>query len=120
MPRRQDETGDSAPSTRTGKLRYTLASLLMAATVITVSPRESLARLELLVRTRLDRDGVAVLAGNKADRRQRQQLRRIRARLAADPELDVYFGDRPDGTSQVTVFRAGKHDAGWWGEPVIG
>jgi hypothetical protein len=88
----------------------------MAGTVITVSPRVSLSDLERLARARLDRDGVAVFAAVTADGRQRHHLLRLRARLVADPALEVYGGTgRPDGTTGLTVFAAGGPRPGWFG-----
>jgi hypothetical protein len=72
--------------------------------VVTISPRIPAAELERRARARIERDGVAVYAAVTADKRQRAHLLRLRARLVADPGLDVYGGTgRPDGTTWLTV-----------------
>lgn len=80
----------------------------MAGSVVTISPRIPLAELERRLRARLARDGVAVLAAASADDRQRRYLRKLRARLAGDPGLSVFYGDRLDGATWLTVCRAGE------------
>jgi len=53
-----------------------------------------------------------VFAAVTADGRQRRHLLRLRARLVADPGLDVYGGTgRPDGTTWLTVCPAGGRPA---------
>ena len=90
----------------------------MAGSVITVSSRIPLAELERRVRERVARDGVAPLAAVSA--RQRGHLVQLRAKLVADPRLDVYGGTvRPDGTTWLIVCPAGGRP-GWWGEPRTG
>jgi hypothetical protein len=86
----------------------------VAGMVITVSPRVRVADLERMARSRVARDGVAELAAVTADARQRRQLRRVGLRLAADPGLDVFFGDRSDGATYLTAFPAGLQRAIWW------
>jgi len=75
------------------------------------------AELERMARSHLARDGVAQFAAAAADGRQVAHLRRLRARLAADPELEVFFGDRPDGAVYLTVYPAGARRAAVWGVP---
>jgi hypothetical protein len=88
----------------------------MPGTVITISPRVPVAKLEQIARGRVRRDGVAVFAAVTADGRQRSHLLRLRARLVADPALEVYGGTgRPDGITNLTVFAAGGPRPGWFG-----
>jgi hypothetical protein len=87
----------------------------MAATVITLSPRIPVAEIERRTRALVARDGVAELAADSADARQVAQLRRVARRMAADPGLECYLADRTDSATYLTVFMAGKRDAGWWG-----
>jgi hypothetical protein len=90
----------------------------MPGTVITISPLIPVAKLEKIACGRVQRDGVAVFAAVTADGRQRSHLKRLGARLADDPALEVYgLTGRPDGTTWLTVFAAGKRDAGWFGGP---
>ncbi len=80
--------------------------------VVTISPRVPVDELERRTRARIARDGVAVFAAVTADGRQRRHLLRLRARLVADPGLDVYGGTgRPDGTTWLTVCPAGGRPA---------
>jgi hypothetical protein len=80
--------------------------------VVTISPRVPVAELERRARARIGRDGVAVFTAVTADGRQRRHLLRLRARLVADPGLDVYGGTgRPDGTTWLTVCLTGGRPA---------
>jgi hypothetical protein len=89
---------------------------LMAGTVITLSPRIPVDDAIGIVTRRLAADGVAVLAAAAADRRQVRSLRRLRASLAADPGLSVFYGDHLDGAVYLTVCRAGEERAAaYWG-----
>jgi hypothetical protein len=85
--------------------------------VVTVSPRDRLADLEQMARSRVERDGVAQFAAATADRLQMVRLRRLRGRLLATPDLDVFYGDRTDGYSYLTVYPPGERAAAVWGEP---
>jgi hypothetical protein len=80
----------------------------MAATVVTLSPRIPADDVLGIVSRRLAADGFAVLAAAVADRRQVRSLRRVRARLAGDPGLSVFYGDHLDGAVYLTVCRAGE------------
>ena len=80
----------------------------MAGTVVTLSPRIPVTDAVGIVKRRLAADGVAVLAVATGDRRQVKNLRRVRARLAADPGLSVFYGDHLDGAVYLTVCRAGE------------
>jgi hypothetical protein len=91
----------------------------VAGTVITVDPRVSITDLERLARVRISRDGVTQVAAATADRRQRAQVCRLRRRLVADPGLDVFFGDRPDGVTYLTAYPAGQRQQGVWGDPML-
>jgi hypothetical protein len=80
--------------------------------VVTISPLVPVAELERRAIARIGRDGVAVYAAVTADRRQRAHLLRLRARLVADPALDVYGGTgRPDGTTFLVVCPKGGRPA---------
>jgi hypothetical protein len=92
----------------------------MAGTVVTISPRESLGKLEQLARSRVERDGVAELAAKAADRRQVRQLRRLGHRLSDDPGIRVLWTEPDDGAVYLTVLPAGAGAASWRGEPKIG
>jgi hypothetical protein len=85
--------------------------------VVTVSTRRRPDELESMARKRIARDGVTQLAAMTANGRQRRLLREVRDRLAGDPGLDVFFGDRPDGMSYLTAYPAGRLRAGIIGEP---
>jgi hypothetical protein len=81
----------------------------VVATVLTLSPRESLSRVEQLIRSRVERDGIAALAASTDDDRQLRQLRRLAYRLAADERLDCTLGEHGDGATWLTVFaRTGR------------
>jgi hypothetical protein len=82
-----------------------------------VSPRDRVADLERMARSRLARDGVTQFAAMTADRMQLARLHRLRGRLLHAPDLDVFYGDRPDGMSYLTVYPAGRLQAGIIGEP---
>ena len=96
-------------------------SIVDMGTVITISPRESLDKVERHSRTRIERDGVVEVAAGTSDGRQIRQLRRLTSRLAADPDLDVFYGERTDGNTYVTVHeranRASRRGLGSWGDP---
>ena len=69
----------------------------------------------------LFRSGVAVLAAAAGDHRQVRSLRRLRALLAADPGLSVFYGDHLDGGVYLTVCRAGEErKIGCFGEVKTG
>jgi hypothetical protein len=71
-----------------------------------------------MARSRIARDGVTQFAAVTADRLQLARLHRLRGRLIHDPDLDAFYGDRPDGMSYVTVYPAGDRSAlGIMGEP---
>ena len=92
----------------------------VAGTVITLSPRIPSAAAAGIVARRLAVDGVAVLAAAAADRRQVRSLRRLRALLAADPGLSVFYGDHLDGAVYLTVCRGGhERSAAYWGAAKI-
>src|SRR5437764_15489441 len=88
-----------------------------AGSVITVSPRDRIGDLERMARTRTARDGVVQFGAVTADRMQLARLRRLRGRLVHVPAFDVFYGDRRDGMSYLTVYPAGERSAGIWGEP---
>jgi hypothetical protein len=96
-------------------------SIVDMGTAITISPRESLDKVERLTRTRIERDGVVAVAADTSDGRQVRQLRRLTSRLADDPDLDVSCGERTDGTTYLTVYpranRASRRGLGSWGDP---
>jgi hypothetical protein len=92
----------------------------MVASVITVSPRVPVAKLEQIARGRILRDGGVELAVTTADARQVAHLRRVVRRLAADPALQCHLKDRTDGATYLTAFPAGKPPVGWMGEPRTG
>jgi hypothetical protein len=96
----------------------------MAGTVITISPLISIAKLKRIAETRLARDGMVEFAAATADGRQLRHLRRLRDRIAADPDLGVFYRypDRPGGAATyLTVFAAGQRPpVGWWGGAKIG
>lgn len=84
----------------------------MPGTVITISPLVPVAELERRARALIERDGIAVYAAVTADGRQRRHLMRLRARLVADPALDVSGGTgRPDGTTWLIACPAGGRPA---------
>jgi hypothetical protein len=85
--------------------------------VVTVSPRHRIADLERMARSRIARDGAAQFAAVTADRMQLARLRRLRGRLIHDLRLDVFYGDRVDGMSYLTVYPAGDRSAGIMGDP---
>lgn len=88
--------------------------------VITLSPRESLPRVERLIRARLARDGIVDFAAKTADRRQVRHLRLLAHRLAADESLWVFgLTDRGDGGTYATVVPAGSGRAWHFGEAKI-
>jgi hypothetical protein len=92
----------------------------MPGTVITISPRVPVAKLEKIARGRVQRDGVAELAASTADARQVAYLRRVARLLAADESLECHWAARTDGATYLTVFMAGRHDAGWMGAAKTG
>jgi integrase len=85
--------------------------------VITVSTRVRPGELARLTRSRADRDRVAQFAAEASKPRQLWLLRQIRDDLLADPDLDVFYGERTDGYSYLTVYPAGERTAAIWGEP---
>ena len=85
--------------------------------VVTVSTQGHADRYERMARRRVARDGVAALAAETSNGRQRRLLGRVRDGLASDAGLDVFYGDRRDGMSYLTVYLAGERSAGIWGEP---
>lgn len=92
----------------------------MAGTVITISPRVSLADAERLARSRLARDGMVEFAAAVADGRQLAHLRRLWTRLVDDPGLMVFYADRLDGAVYLTLFNAGQRPpVGWFGDAKI-
>jgi hypothetical protein len=92
----------------------------VAGTVITVDPRIRVPTLVRIARERVARDGAVQFAAATADRRQRQQLRRLRDRLAADPALDVFGpSDHLDGAVYVWAHPVGTRQAGVWGSPMV-
>ena len=93
----------------------------MPGTVITLSPRIPLPAAAGIVARRLEAGGVAVLAAAADDRRQVRSLRRLRAHLAADPGLSVFYGDHLDGGVYLTVCRAGEERSiGYFGDVKAG
>jgi hypothetical protein len=86
--------------------------MVSVGSVITVSPRDRIADLQRMAGARVKRDGVTQFAAVTADRMQLVRLRRLRGRLLASPGLDVFYGDRPDGMSYLTVYPAGDRSAG--------
>jgi hypothetical protein len=70
-----------------------------------------------MAKSRVGRDGVAQFAAVTADRMQLARLHRLRGRLGHNLVLDVFYGDRPDGMSYLTVYPAGQRQAAVWGQP---
>jgi hypothetical protein len=95
----------------------------MAVSVITMSPRESIARVERLARARLTRDEFAVRTAATVDKRQVRQLRRLGYRLADDETLGVQLNDHNDGATYLTVHlrggRAARRGFGWLDDPRV-
>jgi hypothetical protein len=92
----------------------------MASTAATISPRLPLGDLERQARARVERDGIYVVAAATRAGRQVAYLRRLRRRLEADPGLDCFERDLPDGTTLLSVIARGQRPGGWWGEPKTG
>jgi hypothetical protein len=85
--------------------------------VVTVSSRLRPDAVERMARARIARHGVAQLAAEASNWRQLRLLHEVRDQLAADPDLDVFYGERPDGYSYLTAYPAGQRRPGIMGEP---
>jgi hypothetical protein len=88
----------------------------MTATVMTLSPHVPLSEYERMMRATVGRGDDAAIGVATTDKRRVRELGRLRGRLAADPALDCFTRNRPNGSTVLTAIRAGDQPSGYWGE----
>ena len=90
----------------------------MVGSIVVFSSTIPLDKMERIVRSRVERDGQAAVAGK--GQRQDRRLHQLHDRLADDAALDVHgWLGQADGVTYLTVTRLGQ-GASWWGAPTIG